>query len=256
MWVKLFRKMVNKYNAIQYLLMVAWFGLASVSCFGQARIVAYKGHHYVVYAADYSKDKIQLFWKNGQNEKLRSLGNLKQNVNAMGQELLMATNAGMYTPDNVPCGLYIENGRQVKSITLATKGNGNFFMQPNGVFLLTKSEAKVVSSQEFSAWNSKAIYATQSGPMLVHKGIVNSNFSDGSSNINIRSGVGVNGQGRVVFAISQELVNFYDFACLFKDDLNCENALFLDGAISRMYLPQLHINDTGGNFGAMIGVLK
>lgn len=168
----------------------------------------------------------------------------------------MATNAGMYTPENVPCGLYIENGRQVKSITLATNGTGNFFMQPNGVFLLTKSDAKVVSSQEFSDYNRQAIYATQSGPMLVHKGVVNNNFTDGSANINIRSGVGVNGQGRVVFAISQELVNFYDFASLFKDDLKCDNALFLDGAISRMYLPQLHINDTGGNFGAMIGVVK
>jgi uncharacterized protein YigE (DUF2233 family) len=248
--------MVQNNKKIPVCLLLLWLCMASLSGFGQARIIEYRGHRYAVYVADYPKDKIQLFWRNGQNEKLRSLGNLKQHVNAKGHELLMATNAGMYTPENVPCGLYIENGRQVKSITLATNGTGNFFMQPNGVFLLTKSDAKVVSSQDFSAWKRNCIYATQSGPMLVHNGVVNSNFTDGSANINIRSGVGVNGHGRVVFAISQELVNFYDFACLFKDDLKCDNALFLDGAISRMYLPQLHINDTGGNFGAMIGVVK
>ncbi len=248
--------MIHNYNRIPFYFFVLSICLSSISSFGQPRIIDYKGHHYAVYIADYPKEKIQLFWKNGHNEKIKSLSNLKKHVNETGHELLFATNAGMYTPDNTPCGLYIENGKQIKSITLATKGNGNFFMQPNGVFLLTKSEAKVVTSQEFSAYKNKTTFATQSGPMLVTNGVINSNFNNGSANLNIRSGVGVNREGRVVFAISQDWVNFYDFASLFKENLNCSNALFLDGAISRMYLPKLNLNDTGGNFGAMIGVVR
>ncbi len=38
--------------------------------------------------------------------------------------------------------------------------------------------------------------------------------------------------------------------------LNCKNALYLDGAISKMYLPALNRFDTTNNFGAMIGVIK
>jgi uncharacterized protein YigE (DUF2233 family) len=34
----------------------------------------------------------------------------------------------------------------------------------------------------------------------------------------------------------------------------CDNALFLYGAISRMYLPEIGRNDLDGNFGAMIGI--
>ena len=47
--------------------------------------------------------------------------------------------------------------------------------------------------------------------------------------------VGVNTQGRVVFAITEpgQLVNLWDFAGLFLK-LGCQNALFLDGDISQM----------------------
>ncbi len=37
------------------------------------------------------------------------------------------------------------------------------------------------------------------------------------------------GSGAVRFAISEDRVNFYDFARLFRDHLKCPNALFLDG---------------------------
>ena len=40
---------------------------------------------------------------------------------------------------------------------------------------------------------------------------------------------------RVVFAISNEAVNFHEFARLFRDSLGCANAPFLDGTISSLY---------------------
>ncbi|HUN01510.1 MAG TPA: phosphodiester glycosidase family protein, partial [Niabella sp.] len=50
-------------------------------------------------------------------------------------------------------------------------------------------------------------------------------------------------------------VNFYDFVRYFQQ-LGCKNALYLDGAVSRMYLPEKYRMDYDGNFGVIIGVTK
>lgn len=220
-----------------------------------SRIVC-NGHSFDVYAADYPGEKIQMFWKGAKNEKLGSIANVKTYTDQNSHKLVFATNAGMYMADNTPLGLYVENGKELRHINLSTHETGNFYLQPNGVFLLTETQAMVITSAEYNKYKGKAIYATQSGPMLVTNGAINANFTKGSSNINIRSGVGISADGKVVFAISDELVNFYDFARFFKDNLHCNNALFLDGAISRMYLPGLNRFDTDGSFGAMIGIVK
>jgi uncharacterized protein YigE (DUF2233 family) len=89
--------------------------------------------------------------------------------------------------------------------------------------------------------------------MLVIDGQLHPAFTQGSRTLNIRSGVGIDTAGRVVFAISNGLVNFYDFATLFQQVLHCDQALFLDGTISRMYLPAIQRDEAGGAFGAMIG---
>jgi uncharacterized protein YigE (DUF2233 family) len=39
----------------------------------------------------------------------------------------------------------------------------------------------------------------------------------------------------VVFAVSEAPVNFHGFARLFRDELGCRDALFLDGTISQFY---------------------
>lgn len=56
---------------------------------------------------------------------------------------------------------------------------------------------------------------------------------DGASRY-IRNGVGVDGQNRIVLAISRKPVSLGSFARLFRDELDCRNALFLDGAISTL----------------------
>ena len=62
----------------------------------------------------------------------------------------------------------------------------------------------------------------------------------------MRSGIGVSDDS-VIFAISEQPVNFYEFATFFRDVLNCSSALYLDGVISRMYLPDLGKTDTNGD---------
>jgi uncharacterized protein YigE (DUF2233 family) len=114
-------------------------------------------------------------------------------------------------------------------------------MKPNGVFLLSYSGNPLILPSEdyFKIDNKKIKLATQSGPLLVHNGEIHPNFNEGSASKFIRNGIGVIDKDTVVFAISNEPVNFYDFALLFKSRLNCQSALYLDGGISKMYLPEL-----------------
>ena len=55
--------------------------------------------------------------------------------------------------------------------------------------------------------------------------------------------------------MSKEKINFYDFAHYFKS-LGCKNALYLDGFVSKTYLPEKGAMDLGGNFGVIIGETK
>ena len=102
----------------------------------------------------------------------------------------------------------------------------------------------------------KTKFATQSGPMLVIDGAIHQGFFPGSTNYNIRNGVGIAPDGRIILVISNEPLNLHTFARFFKDYFKCENALYLDGAISQTYIKDLGRMQGGGKFGPMIGVYK
>lgn len=211
-------------------------------------------HAYVV---DLRSENVQLFWKDPQGKRYQSLDQLKNSVETEESALVFATNAGMYTPRYDPQGLYIEKGQELIPIDLQDKANLNFYLKPNGVFYIdTNRQVGIAVSEDFASSEMVVEYATQSGPMLVIDGKIHPIFTKGSKNLNIRSGVGVINSDKLVFIISNRPVNFYDFASLFRDYFGCQNALYLDGAISRMYLPSLKRNELGGRFGPMIGILK
>jgi uncharacterized protein YigE (DUF2233 family) len=132
-------------------------------------------------------------------------------------------------------------------------GNGNFYLKPNGVFYITTDNAPVICDTKDFNNNGKIKYATQSGPMLVIDGKIHTEFKEGSKNLNIRNGVGILPDNSVVFAMSKIEINFYDFANYFKR-MGCKNALYLDGFVSRTYLPEQNWTQTDGNFGVLIGV--
>lgn len=154
--------------------------------------------------------------------------------------VLFAMNAGMFDSYREPIGLLIKDGRTIGQLNRNERGYGNFYMQPNGVFYVNfYGHADVVTTRYFSDnspyWeNIRA--ATQSGPMMIIDSQVNPAFTPGSRNVHFRNAVGVTRNGKVIFAISKQQVNFYEFAS-FLLDLGCENALYLDGTVSRMYLP-------------------
>ena len=154
----------------------------------------------------------------------------------------MAMNAGMYHADGSPVGLYVEGGQQfVKANTAG--GPGNFHLKPNGVFYVTGETAGVMETGKFLKATPKADFATQSGPMLVIDGKLHPKFQAQGPSEKIRNGVGVRDGQTVVFAISNEGVSFGAFARLFRDQLKCANALFLDGSISSLWAPSVNRSD-------------
>jgi uncharacterized protein YigE (DUF2233 family) len=102
----------------------------------------------------------------------------------------------------------------------------------------------VMETSRFVKAKPKADYATQSGPMLVIDGKLHPKFSANGPSLKVRNGVGVRDGGQtVVFVISDEGVSFGDFARLFRDQLKCPNALFLDGSISSLWAPSINRAD-------------
>ena len=43
---------------------------------------------------------------------------------------------------------------------------------------------------------------------------------------------------------------------LFRDELGAPNALYLDGAVSKVYAPALERNETGLDMGPIVGVVR
>jgi uncharacterized protein YigE (DUF2233 family) len=208
---------------------------------------------FLKYEVNPSIHPIKLFWKSENGQLIRSLGNLKNHLDEISNELLFATNGGMYKEDRSPVGLFIQNGFILSPIDTST-GTGNFYLKPNGVFYVTNTgSAGIISTTNFKI-NTKTKDATQSGPMLVIDGTIHPSFIKSSTNLNIRSGVGILADGKVVFVLSKLPVNFYSLAEYFIN-LRCRNALYLDGFVSRTYLPEKNWKQTDGDFGVIIGVL-
>lgn len=183
-----------------------------------------------------------------------SFNAVEEALAAKGETLGFGMNAGMYHPDLRPVGLYIEEGVE-KTPLVTREGPGNFGLLPNGVFCIGAG-LRVIESLAYQAAPPGCRFATQSGPMLVIDGALHPKFMAGSDSLHIRNGVGTSEDGQTAyFVISNQPVNFYDFARLFRDALGVKNALYLDGAISRLLAPEIGRMDAGFPMGPMIGLV-
>jgi uncharacterized protein YigE (DUF2233 family) len=179
---------------------------------------------------DLQRVDLRLYWKKSDGTLYSTLVAVQ---NALGAMFLFATNSGIYSTDFKPLGLEVERGKTLVPLNKSHASTGNFYMRPNGVFFITAKGAQVMETGEYAATHPAGVLeAAQSGPLLLRKGVINGKFDSNSSSKKIRSGVGVNGAGHVVFALSQDRVDFYDFAVFFRDQLHCPDALYLDGTIS------------------------
>lgn len=232
--------------------------LTALMCLLAAGLFSFAGpendDNILSYTVDPAVQDLDLYWKDDQGQILGSLGNLKKYVEGKGQNLVFAMNAGMFKKDHSPQGLFI---RGLKTIAPLDTGSayGNFYLKPNGVFYVTTARVPVVCTTERFSNKGDVLCATQSGPMLLIDGAIHPAFRKGSQNLNVRNGVGILSDGKALFAMSKTEINLYDFAEWFQRK-GCKNALYLDGSVSRTYLPEKNWTQMDGIFGVMIGVTE
>lgn len=189
-------------------------------------------------------------------EPFGSLTQLDTILEQQGQSLIWAMNAGMYQPDRSPVGVYVQDYETRQPLN-TQRGEGNFFLQPNGVFAFTKQRIPIVVRTEDFGYLVREVgqprLATQSGPLLVEEGKLARKFDPGSDSRFVRNGVGVNEDMSTVFVISTKPVTFYEFATAFVD-LGCTDALYLDGSVSSLFAPKLGRRDSGRGLGPILYV--
>ncbi len=217
--------------------------------------LSYGGNAYSVCRVDLRESRLETFNLDGRGAPLGSFSALAEDLSLEGKELGFAMNAGMFDEGLKPIGLYVENGAQAKKLN-RRDGYGNFHMKPNGVFYIKGDRVGVAATDAYVKRNEKPDFATQSGPMLVIDGKIHPKFSPGGMSYKMRNGVGVLDAHTAIFVISENAVNFYDFALLFRDGLKCANALFFDGTVSSLYSPELGRNDGFAALGPMVGAVK
>lgn len=210
---------------------------------------------YTICSFDPARRQIRMYNNDTEGKPYGSFAALSSALWHRHEFIAFAMNGGMYESDLSPVGLFVERGHEHKRINTA-EGWGNFHLLPNGVFFVKGHVAGVLDTQTYIARGMKPDFATQSGPMLVIDGKIHPRFLPDSDSLKIRNGVGVSKDGRVHFAISNMPVRFYDFAVLFRDELGAENALFLDGSISSVDMPDLGRRDSLFPLGPIIALVE
>jgi uncharacterized protein YigE (DUF2233 family) len=170
------------------------------------------------------------------------------------EKMLFAMNAGMFHYTFHPVGLYIENKKKLFPLN-QHNGWGNFYLQPNGVLAWNSKQAVILSTSQYVKGKFKADYATQSGPMLVFNRRINPIFMTESTSLKIRNAVGIKDQ-ELYFVLTEQAVNFYALASFMQNELKLEQALYLDGSISAMYLAEKDINTQSSPFGPMLAYIQ
>ncbi|MEM9738638.1 MAG: phosphodiester glycosidase family protein [Pseudomonadota bacterium] len=196
-----------------------------------------------------SEFDISLHWQAPDGVLIGHPTRLHTMLNEAAKDVALITNGGMYHADRTPVGLFVEEGIEQTPLVRG-EGPGNFQLLPNGVFFLDEGVARILETEAFAEAGAAPDLATQSGPMLVIDGALHPAFRKASESVYRRSGVGVSDDGQTVWiVISEEPVNFFSFASVFRDGLGLDNALYLDGKVSRLDVP----GDARREFGLAMG---
>lgn len=222
----------------------------------------FEGTAYTVCTIDLARDDLRIFLGNESGKPFRTFDALAADLAVRKFELVLAINGGMYHGDFSPVGLHVENGKELAGANtrdVQAKPVPNFYKKPNAVFYVGGGKAGVMETAEYLSEKPPADYATQSGPALVLRGVIHPAFIVGSADRTQRNGVGVSGGNVVYLAISEDNVNFHDFARFFRDHLGAADALFLDGGSAPgLYDPATERNDppSHGGYGPIIAVVR
>ena len=186
-----------------------------------------------------------------------TVNDLKDSLEADGHALVFAMNAGMYQTDLTPMGLLVSDGKQLHPLN-THRGSTNFYAQPNGVFYMQRLRAGILSTADYQRAHIKPTLATQSGPMLMHRGRVMTSrtVSPTATSKYVRNAVCAFGPTKIAFVITNRPMTMSQFATLLRDNLHCVDALYLDGGISHMYSPYMRkLNDPSFVAGPVFAIL-
>ncbi|MFB0611503.1 phosphodiester glycosidase family protein [Aurantiacibacter poecillastricola] len=187
-------------------------------------------------------------------EPYRSVAALEQALRDEAEDVALAMNGGMFDTEGKPIGYYVEDGDRL-TVLNQNEGPGNFHLLPNGVFFgeTERGPWRVWDTERFAREiENRPQFATQSGPMLVIEGQLHPDFAPDGDSRKIRNAVGVDAAGRAHFVISEAPVSFGKLARLYRDVLNVNNALFLDGSVSQLWDPAKDRVDAGAPIGPII----
>jgi len=209
---------------------------------------------------DASRVHLRLFLRDAAGQPYRTFDRIEADLRPGGRHLVAAMNAGMYQPDLSPVGLLVADGRTLHALDTAP-GSGNFYLQPNGVFVVTAQGARIIPTADYaSAPPPGVVQATQSGPLLVWHGslapaVAAPPRDPARASRYTRNGVCVDGN-TVTLAIADSPMTLREFAAHLRDQAGCRDALYLDGAISKLFDRRSGRDDRSGDMGPILAVVE
>ncbi len=202
-------------------------------------------------------ESVRVLWRGADGDPLHTFPAAVRHLLARGETPAVLMNGGIFEPGGIPSGLLVQEGVELRPLNLR-EGRGNFFLKPNGVFLIDETGARVIASEEYLSLSLRPIHAVQSGPLLLREGELHPAFRENSSSRLHRNGVGIDKRGNVVFVMTEfrspKFPNLFEFARAFSL-LGCADALFLDGDLSQMKSGE-SVGDPSNHFGSIIAVVS
>jgi uncharacterized protein YigE (DUF2233 family) len=212
--------------------------------------------HLTLCTADPATDTIRTVLGPKDGKPWRSLAAYAASRPANAQPVAFALNGGMFDDSGQPIGYYVEDHERLHKLN-RNRGPGNFHLLPNGVFYGANGKWEVRTSKDFfDHVTSRPDFGTQSGPMLVIDGELHPKLDPEGASLRIRDAVGIDSAGRAVFAISDDPISFGQLARFYRDVLKVRNALYLDGTVSSLWVPETGRLDSGFPLGPLIVVEK
>ncbi|MBP3194316.1 MAG: phosphodiester glycosidase family protein [Cardiobacteriaceae bacterium] len=214
---------------------------------------------YYVFSPD-KNAKIRLFWKNDKGENYFTFRAVNNQIKSEKKQAVMITNAAIYDTEFRPAGLWIENGKELKEIN-KNQGKGNFHIKPAAVVYFQNNQATIIPLADYEKRKIRPDYAFQAAPMLLINGKINSRFQAKLYSPYSRNAICTDKENKLYFVITDEtkteqkdLPNFYNFARALQE-INCQQAVYLDGSISHMYSENFGGIFHWKNFAGIIAVI-
>ncbi len=247
----------------RFRLLLPLLGLIALAACGRGNNVAevcrdivFEGSKFTACQAKPQTHDLALVNRGADGQPMRDFAGLEKRLGERYARLAFAMNAGMFDEKGAAIGYYVEDGAEQGALN-RRQGPGNFHLLPNGVFWGDTAGWHADTTDNFAGRKPAHVrFATQSGPMLLIRGKLHPQISDNGTSLQIRNGVGVSLDGTAWFAISNEPVSFGRFARLFRDKLACPDALYFDGAVSRLFDPVAGRRDAGVPIGPIVVALR